>query len=243
MPQTTAKPPRARYRRRPWTVGESEILARDYATLGGPAVARALRRSLSSVYGQVEALGLKHRHKTETRDGSFRDRLRALHSEGLTDPEIAGLLGCERHTASNHRRALGLPSNRSHARYRSRVAAKTREQCVRAGVGSLGAVRALAFVRFAVASGWPADLRPREVNILESLIERGPMTRPEIAEALGMPWLGSRKSLKSNDPGGSYLATLIRRGLVVNLGRIVRQAGSGKSLHLYSLSSGALKEA
>jgi hypothetical protein len=62
------------------------------------------------------------------------------------------------------------------------------------------------------------------------------MTRPQIAEAVGMPWKGSRASLRSNDPEGSYLAHLIARGLVVDLGRLVKEGGQGRNRHLYSLA-------
>jgi hypothetical protein len=137
---------------------------------------------------------------------------------------------------SHHRQALGLPSNATHPRRRARVAERTRRQVAEAGVASLAEVRVLAFRKFAVLSGWPGDLTPRQVLILEALDARGPLTRPEIAEAIGMPWKGSRKSLVGNVPGGSYLAHLIRRGLVTNLGRIVRQSGQGRSIHLYTLA-------
>lgn len=74
---------------------------------------------------------------------------------------------------------------------------------------------------------------------VRTLWERGPMTRLELAEAIGMAWKGSRKSLAGNGPGGSYLPTLMRRGLVVSLGRIVQTGPKGKrkgrNVHLYSL--------
>ena len=225
----------AKRKRRPWSGPEVEVLRRDYQHLGGPAVADALGRSVSSVYQQVNKLGLAHQARTTADDG-FLASLRTLHAEGLTDPEIADRLRCERHTVSRHRRSLGLASNRSASRYRARVAEKTRAQCRAAGVASLAEVRVLAFREYATSSGWPEDLRPREVQILEALDASGPMTRPEIAKAIGLPWIGSRKSLASNTPGGSYLAGLMRRGLVACLGRVVRGEGRGGSVNLYSLS-------
>lgn len=221
--------------RRFWTADEEAVLARDYAARGAPAVAHDLGRTTLAVYQKVAALGLAHQPRTDTGPG-FRAELRALHAEGLSDGQVAGKLGCERHTAARHRRALGLGSNRLHPAQRRRVAEATREQCRAAGVRSLAEVRAAAFRRYAAASGWPADLAPREVHILEALAARGPMTRPQIAEAIGLPWIGSRKSLASNTPGGSYLASLARRGLVARLGRLARGEGRGKSMDVYSLT-------
>jgi len=61
------------------------------------------------------------------------------------------------------------------------------------------------------------------------------MTRRQLAAAIGMPWKGSRKSLCGNGPGGSYLATLMRRGLVVVQKRAVKASGKGKSVDLYMI--------
>jgi hypothetical protein len=130
---------------------------------------------------------------------------------------------------------LGLPSNRGGERYRDRVRQKTREQLRKAGVESLANVRTKAFQDWAESCGWPRNLRPRHVEILNLLWEKGPQTRREIAAAIGMPWKGSRKSLVSNDPEGSYLAHLMRRGLVVCLGRLVKGKGKGGSVCVYSL--------
>jgi hypothetical protein len=71
--------------------------------------------------------------------------------------------------------------------------------------------------------------------MLNAMWDNGPMTRRELADAIGMPWKGSRKSLVSNDPEGSYLAHLIARGLVVSLGRIKKGKGRGHSCQVYSL--------
>lgn len=220
------------YRR--WTPEEDAYLRANYAA-GGAAVARALGIPDHRVYNRAHRLGLGHQPRT-TIGEAFRAELRRLHGLGWADPEIADRLGCERHTASRHRRAMGLGSNRFHPRQRARVAANTADQCKAVGVRSLAEVRAAAFRRFASESGWPPDLRPRHVHILDALESRGPMTRAEIAMAIGLEWRGSRRSLKSNGVGGSYLSQLMARGLVISLGRVVRGDGSGHSVNLYSLS-------
>ncbi len=160
---------------------------------------------------------------------------RARHAAGWSDSEIAAAFGADRHAVSGLRRRLGLPSNARSGRVRKKIADAMRQQCRREGVKNLAALRVKVFSQRARAAGWPEDLRPRAVQMLNLLWERGPQTRRQIAEAISMPWRGSRKSLVSNDPEGSYLAHLMRRGLVVSLGRVVKGAGRGRSVHLYSL--------
>jgi len=142
----------------------------------------------------------------------------------------------ERHTVGNWRKRLGLPANTLSVHRRELIREKSAEQLRAAGLTTLAELRAPTFRQRALASGGPADLRPRAVQMLNALWDRGPMTRRELADVLGMPWKGSRKSLVSNDPEGSYLAHLTRRGLVVNLGRVVRGTGSGHSACLYALA-------
>lgn len=167
----------------------------------------------------------------------------AKHPLGWSDQEIADAYNRRhRHLQVTRkwvweirRDKLGLPSNAYSKHRRQRVANKTRQQLRQAGLKSLAELRVQKFQQFAERSGWPADLRPRAVQILNVLYERGPQTRRQLAEAIGVPWLGSRKTLHSNDPEGSYLAHLQKRGLVVRLGRIVRQGGQGQNVNLYSI--------
>jgi DNA-binding IclR family transcriptional regulator len=100
----------------------------------------------------------------------------------------------------------------------------------------------VAYKAFAKESGWPDDLRPRAVQILNLLASHGmPLTRKQIAEKIGMPWKGSRKSLHSNDKEGSYLANLQARGLVIKLGKIANtNCGRGSGVSLYTLGPKAL---
>jgi hypothetical protein len=219
--------------RQPFTADQVAYVRKHYGRLTTPQIAQRLGRSRSAVYQLAGRLGLTQKRP---RPGAAFDRtLVKLHAKGLTDTAIAAELGCERHTVGDHRRKLGLPANTHSAWSRRRVAARTREQLRAAGLPTLAAVRAKAFRDRASAAGWPEDLRPRAVQILNALWDRGPMTRRELAEAIGMPWKGSRKSLVSNDPEGNYLAHLIKRGLVINLGRLRKASGRGHSTCVYSL--------
>lgn len=219
--------------KRPWTDAERDTVRRLYREVGTAEIARRVGRTARSVYQQADKLGLV---TPRTRiDGRFLATLRRLHARGWSDAEIASEFVCERHTVSKHRRALGLPSNRGSARYRARVAAKTREQCKAAGVKSLAEVRALAFRERARRAGWPEDLRPRAIQMLDALAVLGPLTRREIADAIGMAWHGSRSSLKARG-NSTYLAELMSLGLVVSLGKVVGGNGKGGNVQLYSLA-------
>ena len=112
----------------------------------------------------------------------------------------------------------------------------TRRQLAELGLQNLGQLRAAIFARVSKAAGWPEGLRPGHVAILESLSANGPQTRMQLAESVGKTWRGSRASLKSNDPEGTYLGRLITLGLVVNLGRLAKGKGKGGSRCVYDLA-------
>jgi hypothetical protein len=85
---------------------------------------------------------------------------------------------------------------------------------------------------------------------LNLLYEDGPHTREQIAKAIGLRWAGtpngrhpaSRHSLSGNGPGGSYMATLQRMGLVIRLGRKIRTGrGKGQSVNAYAIAPGVVR--
>ncbi len=220
-----------------WTPAEDAVVRRDYRRRLARHIASELGRTVSQVRARARAMGMAIPQRI--RAPGFVAFLRSCNAAGWSDAEIAETWGgTDRHAVSHLRRELGLPSNAHSRRVRRKIAAATARQCEREGVATLGALRTEIFRRRARAAGWPEDLRPRAVQILNALWQRGPMTRQELAEAIGMPWKGSRKSLVSNDPEGSYLAHLAKRGLVVNLGRIVKRPGSGHNVCMYSLPLG-----
>lgn len=223
--------------RRFWRGHEDDFLRLAYPEHSAEEIRQVIGRSLGSIYQRANRFGL-----VERRDPAEIARIDALIREhqprGLLDGEIAELADCSREWISERRRVLGLPSNALNERHRDKVRQKTREQLAAAGLPTLAALRVKTFRDRARAAGWPEDLRPRAVQMLNALWDHGPMTRREIADVIGMPWKGSRKSLVSNDPEGSYLAHLLARGLVVSLGRAHRVTGQGrgKSCHVYTLA-------
>lgn len=220
---------------RPYTSKEIRILRESFGRVTAAAVAKRIGRSASGVHQAWVRLGLSAKRRDP---GPLQEYIREKHAIGWSDGEIALAWGVQRSWVSEQRRRLGLGNNRRSAHCRAKVAEQTKKQVAQAGVKSLAQVRRLAFDEFAKRHGWPSDLRPRAVQILDLLYQYGLHTRRQIAEAIGMPWKGSRKSLVSNDAEGSYLAHLAARGLVVRSLRVVRGRGKGGSCDLYSIAPG-----
>lgn len=222
--------------RRKWEPYVDDLLRLVYRHEPIDQIAEAIGRSRSSIYSHAKHIGLVPDRIP------FRPKLdRAIRhglQHGWSDAEIARDFGCSREYVCERRRALGLPPSGQNDRYRDRVRRTTSRQLKDTGCRSLGELRVKVYRERAKAAGWPEDLRFRAVQILNALWDRGPMTRREIAEAIGMPWKGSRKSLVSNDPEGSYLAHLMKRGLVVQLKRAkqVIGRGNGRSVSVYTLA-------
>jgi transposase len=143
----------------------------------------------------------------------------------------------DRHTVGYRRAKLGLAKVLHSDHQRARVREKTKAQLRAAGLKSMAELRLKVWREHAQRLGWPDDLGPRYLQVLHALYTIGPMTRRELADAIGMPWKGPRKSLVSNDPQGSLLAHLAARGLVVSLGRVrkVTGQGRGESVCVYTL--------
>lgn len=217
-----------------WSVEDLATLKLHYRKMNTTDLGKLLGRERKQVFNKAFELGLCIKQRIN-HAGLF-ELVKCRHADGYSDAEIAAEFGCERHTIGNVRHRLGLCNNANSQRRRDRVREKTREQLAAAGAASLGELRKQVYAGRSAIAGWPAGLRPRAVQILNALWQAGPMTRREIAEAVGMPWKGSRRSLVSNDPEGTYLQHLINRGLVMNLGRVNKVTGkSGHSTCVYSL--------
>jgi hypothetical protein len=230
---------------RPWTKRENAILRRWYGRRPAVAIAAQIGRTGRAVSLRAGILGFAARNRRFS--GADHRRICRLVRAGSCNCCIARALGSHRQRIRDYRRQCGLPPVASLGKVRTcescrlRFLAGLRRQFETWGVSSLGELRAAAYLRFAAASGWPADLRPRAIQVLDALWEHGPQTRRQLAEAIGMPWKGSRRSLHSNDPEGSYLAHLQARGLVASLGRVVRGVGRGRSVQLYSIAPGVVR--
>lgn len=220
---------------RPWTKREIAYLKRWHLRRPMRTIAAHLGRSEKSVQQGAVTQGITQ-HFPRQQPAEVRT-LRRLNKEGYTDTEAAGVLGRSRKTIHRWHRRMKLKSNAYGKRVRAAVASKTAEQCRAAGVSSLGALRGLVLSQRAEAMGWPKGVRWRAAQILDMLYQVWPrgMTRRSIVANLGMTWRGKR-SLKSNDPHGTYLAELEAKGLLVALGRGVRTGpGKGNAVWAYTL--------
>lgn len=232
---------------RRWTEEELAILRRDYGTRAAEDIAAQLQRGLSAVYLAARNIGLSDSIRPWSEEEYA--KLKAMNAEGWPDTHVAKELGRDRHAVSARRKSLGLPSHMKGEKWRQAISAGVKRQCERLGLSSPTELRTAAFRRFARESGWPEDLRPREVQILNVLADRGvPMTRFELAQAIGMRTdrTGNRGNhvtlelLTGNGPGGTYTASLMRRGMLLKLQRAVSGFGQGKNRDLYFLGPAAL---
>lgn len=218
---------------RAWTESELSYLREHYRRGYAPEIAKALLRSVSSVHQQARLNDI--RTTSNPAPKGWQETMRLMNAEGYSDSEVAKAIGCSRRHTCALRRKLGLPNNNLSERRINGIRERTKQQCEEKGVRNLGEVRSRVFRERARRAGWPDDLRPTAVRILNALWDNGPMARREICEAIGLTWRGARASLKSRDPEGSHLGHLVARGLVVNLGRRVKGEGKGRSVYLYSL--------
>lgn len=250
------------YERWTWRVkparGHDRTIREMYA--GGAfdlEIARAIGVGKRSVSLRRMELGLQtliRRHplkKLATHDALIRRRIKHGWSGSEIAAEIGG--GCHQREVSARRLFLGLPASGNNERRCRKVAVKTREQLKKAGLPSMAYLRIEKFQQFARERGWPDDLGPRAVQILEALFERGLMHRRQIVVVIGMnadqrqrKWLFDAKNQTS------YLSTLMRRGLVVRSTARILLPGTlpgkrkmvGRSVYFYGLTDAArtLKE-
>lgn len=215
-------------------------------------------RSRSSLYQRARKLKLPRKSVLPFSRSEIA-AVRRLHRVGLNDAEIARRLGGrfrDHRNVCTVRHKLGLPKNEEaiYAAQLRAIAAQRR----RLGIKNSAELRSRAFRRFAVERGWPEGLRPREVQILEFLaVAGGPADRWTIAKAIGFNMnrcrgkYGQRALLSSgcsrrltidgHPDRGSYLANLMVRGLVIDLGRRLKFGpGKGQSRHVYTLSPAAI---
>src|SRR5438105_12169105 len=112
--------------RHPWTATHRDYLLHHYHEWTAREIGEHLGRTARAVYQQAGLLGIASQHRAKI-DAVFLAAVRRLNGRGWSDPMIAAELNCERHTVSQHRRAMGLPSARTIAgRYKNQIAARTR---------------------------------------------------------------------------------------------------------------------
>lgn len=237
-----------------WTDEEKQLLRDLYPTVPMTQLVARFKRSAAAIYVRAQVLGLggtrRPQHPNQFPQ-EFLDQVRALHAEGHTDSAIGRRMKQFQHKSDPHRsvtmirKKLGLPVNRHSVHEAGRRAIESQRKTL--GIRHGGDLRALSYRRYAGECGWPEDLPPRAVQILNVLAEHGPQTKLDLARLIGMPTnkIGSNGSLKlltgsshSNlmRGHGTYTGLLMSRGLILQQHRSVG-AGNGKKQGLGRLPS------
>ena len=230
-----------------YTADEIALVRSLYPAANAVQIAKRIHgtgRAVSSIRNLIFRLRLR---KWPRIAKTVKDSVRRLHRQDFTDTQIAKRLMLDRRSVTRIRsQVLGLSANQEaiHAAKVRGLATQRRTL----GINNSGELRSLSFCRFAKDNGWPEDLKPREVQILNLLAAAGiPLTNLEIADKIGMRTdiiggNGSLSLLKCRGPGGTYAARLCQRGLVSVLKKkaTVHGEGKGRSRDLYQLGPAAL---
>lgn len=237
---------------RAWSKRELAYLKKHYGVdQTAEQIGERLGRTTRSVYGQVHVLGLGEPRRSVPRQMVV-DYLRKYHPLGYGDTELHALivretgLQIERHRIGETRQQIGLSSNKTSVRQRERVRAKTQAQLRDAGLGSLAELRREAFRKWVRDLGWPDYLTVRAAQAAELFYRRGPMTRMQLCEAMGMGERGMRDRCEpsSRAKGGTVMAELMRAGLLMCLPKAVASGrgprGCVRRVNLYLLNPGVM---
>jgi transposase-like protein len=235
-----------------YTKEEKQIVRSMYGTHTASQIAERIHgttKAVTLIYRLAHNLGLRKCGRWSPEE---MEAVRAARAEGGTDSDIARRLGKTREQITHIRNRLGLPRDAAAILESGRRAVKKQQE--RLGVKSGGELRALGYRRYAAACGWPEDLPPRAVQILNILAEHGPKTASELADAIGLKakrntadghrmylTCASRSNLVRGH--GTYTGLLISKGLVHREQRYVTGRGKGKNRLpcLYILTPAAIQ--
>lgn len=247
-----------------WTTADDAVLRELYPGSYPLAdLAAKLGRSVPALFNRAQKLGLhgtrKFKHPA-TWPVAIAERVKALHADGLTDPQIAARMadvfrpGEEgRLQARNLRKRLGLPMNVEGVNEARRRGVRT--QYAKLGISCGGELRSLGYRQFAARQGWPDDLPPRCVQILNLLCEHGPMTARDLAGRMGLDVSGRTcaQMLKCSSHSklsrghGTYTGVLLTRGLIATQRRYTSGRGRGynalPNIYFVTAETIALREA
>lgn len=221
---------------RRYTDAEKDLVSELYPTHSAAQIAERIHgapRAAKSIFRLAKVLGLR---KWPSWEPEVIARVKELYAEGLSDFQIRermpgvfapGDKGRDqvKHIRKDRLKLPAIPDP-------TRGARASRSQLKTLGLKCPADLRTRAYKLYAVENGWPEDFLPREVQILNVLAARGPMTALQIAEAVGMrtdirnskmgypKLLGSCNRKKPNGSAyGTYTASLKARGLVCYLRR------------------------
>lgn len=220
-----------------WTALEVRFLELNRGKLTTREMATHLGRSERQVWAALYRLARRRKQQGRPLDplkpsrattlARVGKRLRALHAQGMSDPDIGRRLGLSVHVVWSLRVKAGLPSNAYNEAHR-RKQRQVRKEVPTSRLTSMLAAEAM---------GWPG--RPRsEAMVLEALRSHGPLVGSKLAEVVGIQWRGD-----SNFHAlGARLRRLLAEGLVVREPAHKGPTGRGKRA-LWRLAKGVAPEA
>jgi hypothetical protein len=190
-----------------------------------PRIGRLLGRTAASVRKAVPRAAPDLRTPRPAL-AALEARLRDLHARGHPDREVARRLGLHHATATSWRKRLGLADNRHSPRRRAWYGRHARAVAHKFGKPHLRAVQEEVYRLRAAGAGWPDAISPQEVEVLDLLADRGPLSGAEVEAARGV----------RRHTTWRLMSGLIGRGLVVRQDR--GREGGGRAPSLYRLADG-----
>ncbi len=231
---------------------ERELIRAMHATHSAAEIAAELRRRFGKprnahgVWARFREMGLR---KVEFHPVETIDRVLLAHAEGLPVRLIARRAGLLPPQVRFLLERYGIHRHPDAEARRLNVAKQMRSL----GLKNPAGLRSRAYRKFAAARGWPEDLPPRAVQILEMLAKEGrPLDMWTIGDKIGWDMQRAREQTGSllqytvrGREGSTYLSVLVKRGLLLCLTRAARIAvdlrdGKPHRRNLYALSPAAL---
>jgi len=223
--------------RRPgYTQQDIDYIREHYGQQHVRQIAKKLKRTTGAVHRIASKHGFTIQPRTDP-TAEVLDLIRNLNAKQWSDTRISREIGCERHFVSRHRKAMGLPCQAKNPESVRRAIDNQRKTL---GVRTGGELRQYAYRQFAIESGWPDTMRPRQVQILNILARSGvPMTKKELADEMVI----TPKTFSNGNGRSSYMGELVRQGFVIRIrrGKQILGKGSGKSVDYYALGPVALE--
>lgn len=183
-------------------------------------VARTLGVSHTTIFYWREKLGIA---KGDRGRKAHPDRVRELHSQKLSDADIAVHLNCTETAVKNCRRKLGLKTHgKQSVSFIEKASASYRRRTAAMGITTLRQLnpgkRERETAELAAQYGLPTDLLRVQIRLVLELVS-GPRTAGELADAVGRTMMRAQKNPyhRLNHrvvQGGNYLTNLLRRGLI-----------------------------
>lgn len=188
-------------RYRPFSAKERAFIKDQWGKRTAKDIAELLGRKVEDIYSAAMRFGVsKPKHVLKT-NPKLRERIVALHGDGLSDREIAQVVGFNHSTVGRWLRRIGLASN-CRTKPTDPFPERTRKKqsrIARQRIRDEGLEFAVPFLMKhlegrieAIRMGWPQAKNLFEASVLESLFGHGASTAEELAIDVGgsLAWAG-----------------------------------------------------